>query len=412
MDRRSKGIEELIRQAAWENERVVNWFRAGFCLIIAATSIPQNLAMAGHVLPGTWISGSWGLLALLAAPWLRRRYYDWLPYVLATLDISIFLTGLFSVYEGVKQLTDNGATFVLYAGLGLNVMMLIALNMVRFSWGVAVWSAIYGYALYLYLVMHERGWNPGLGFTAVSISMVTGMVYITAKRFRQTLVRMKERDAFERFLPATAVQRLTEDPTVLNLGGEEQEVAILFTDVRGFTAMSSKMTPAQVVRMLNEYFGEMVEVLFEHGGVLDKFIGDGLCAVFGPPDAPREQARKALRCALAMQARLAQLNQRRIARGEPELKIGIGIHAGPVLAGNIGSELRMEYTHIGDSVNTCARIESLTKELGAGILASEACLALAGKEASFKARKMRKMKVKGKARALQVYAIEPPKAGR
>lgn len=151
----------------------------------------------------------------------------------------------------------------------------------------------------------------------------------------------------------------------------EREVTVLFSDIRGFTAMSEQMEARAVLSMLNEYHQAMVATVFAAGGTLDKFIGDGLMVYFGAPLPQDDHATRAVECALAMIDRLADLNRVRTGRGEVPLKIGIGIHTGRAIVGDIGTPDRREYTVIGDTVNLTARIEALTKEHGVAILASE-----------------------------------------
>ncbi len=173
------------------------------------------------------------------------------------------------------------------------------------------------------------------------------------------------------FSPNVFDKITTSDDSLVNSSGRKQEVAVMFTDIRDFTTLSENLRPEEVVELLKEYHAKMVNIIFENGGTLDKFIGDGIMATFGTPDSKPDDAYRAVVAGLAMKKALIELNTERKKKGLIELRQGIGIHFGNVIAGNIGTENRMEYTVIGDTVNLASRIESKCKELGTDFLISE-----------------------------------------
>lgn len=212
------------------------------------------------------------------------------------------------------------------------------------------------------------------------------------------------KDAFSRY-----VTRQVSDVVLqggLELGGELLTATILMSDIRGFTELSERLPPRQVVRMLNRYFTEMVEECMEQGGLIDKFIGDAIMVVFGAPVRlpPEASARAAARAALGMQRRLARLNAALQAEGLPPLSIGIGIHTGEAIAGNIGAPQRIDYTLIGDSVNTTARIESACKDVGHDLLISDKTRALLG-DAAVVGEPVT-VQLKGKSRPSEIFPLK------
>ena len=161
---------------------------------------------------------------------------------------------------------------------------------------------------------------------------------------------------FQRYFSPDLAKQIADHGEEVKLGGSKRDVVILFSDIRGFTTMSEKMDPDDVAVMLREYFTEMVEIIFRHGGTLDKFIGDAIMALWGAPFGSEDDADKAMRAAIDMQRKLVELNEHWAQTAKPKVQIGIGINFGTVFAGNIGSEQRLEYTVLGDAVNTASRL--------------------------------------------------------
>ncbi len=166
---------------------------------------------------------------------------------------------------------------------------------------------------------------------------------------------------YGRFLPEYVVKQILENPDSFQLGGANQTITVLFADIRGFTRLSEHAPPEKVVRLLNRYFSAMTEIIFEHGGTLDKYIGDELMALFGAPTATPEDACNAVSAAIAMQRQMSHVNDDLRAEGLPTISIGIGLHTGEATVGYIGSERRSEYTAIGDTVNLGSRLQSNAK---------------------------------------------------
>jgi adenylate cyclase len=161
---------------------------------------------------------------------------------------------------------------------------------------------------------------------------------------------------FQRYFAPDLVRQIADQEEEIQLGGSKRRAVVLFSDIRGFTSISERMSPDEIATLLTDYFTEMVEIVFEHGGTLDKFMGDAMMALWGAPLSRADDADRAIRAAMAMQRRLVRLNTQWRAQGRPALSIGIGINLGEVFAGNIGSARRLEYTVIGDAVNVAARL--------------------------------------------------------
>ena len=211
----------------------------------------------------------------------------------------------------------------------------------------------------------------------------------------------KVKNTFKRYVSKQVVDELLGDDGKLNLGGEQREVTILFTDIRGFTSMSEKMKPERVVTTLNEYFSDMIDIVFKNNGTLDKIIGDELMVLYGAPISGDNDTVRAVETAIEMQHKIKELNIDRKKRKEPPILVGAGINKGLVVSGNIGSRDLMDYTVIGDTVNVASR---LCAAAGPGeIMVSSSVYGATKKEFSYD--KLEPIKVKGKEKKVPVFLI-------
>jgi adenylate cyclase len=237
------------------------------------------------------------------------------------------------------------------------------------------------------------------------ISAVAAQTAIAVENVRAHERLAKEEVAranYSRFLPEYVVKQMLENPESFKLGGALQTITVLFADIRGFTRISEHASPEKIVQLLNRYFSAMTDIIFAHGGTLDKYLGDGMMALFGAPSVTEKDAANAMSAAVAMQRRMLSINDELRAEGYPEIGIGIGLHTGEAVVGYIGSERRSEYTAIGDTVNTASRLESNAK--AGEILVSEATANAARSRYQLAAREP--ISVKNRTQPVPLFEIE------
>ncbi|MFN0120805.1 MAG: adenylate/guanylate cyclase domain-containing protein [Blastocatellia bacterium] len=239
---------------------------------------------------------------------------------------------------------------------------------------------------------------------AVTVQM--GIAIDTVTTHERLQREAQARSNYERFLPQQIVDDILRAPDKIRLGGVRQVVTALFADVRGFTTLSENSSPEMIVNLLNRYFTLVSEIIFRHGGTLDKYSGDGLMALFGAPYASERDAVKAVRAAVDIQRALADFNRELGELGLPAIAIGIGINTGPAIVGYIGSETRLDYTAIGDTINTAARLESNAKP-GQIVISETTMQAL---DESFNLKPLDQLKLKGKSENLKTAEVVWQKA--
>jgi adenylate cyclase len=246
-----------------------------------------------------------------------------------------------------------------------------ALSRVKALFGLGVSLAL----IVIYMVINRfifSQFNLWLNLVYPLLSIVLVYAAITIYRYMtEERERKKIRGTFQYYLSGPVIEEMLKDPSKLQLGGEKKDLTVLFSDIRGFTTISEKLTPEELVHLLNEYLTVMTDQVFEHGGLLDKYMGDAIMAVFGAPIDDPNHPTLCCRTALAMMDELGKLQKKWTEEGRPVLDIGIGINTGDMVVGNMGSQMRFDYTVMGDNVNLGSRLEGINKEYGTNIVVSE-----------------------------------------
>ena len=289
------------------------------------------------------------------------------------------------------------------------VLLLLGLSLsLILSWLGAVTGALLSlfvfFAILIYdyqfLFLENHVWSVGfpLGLILLLYSGLTLFKYFTEERTKRNL-----RNTFEKFVSPSIVRKILEHPDNVKLGGQKQNMSVFFSDVRGFTTISESLEPEALSSLLNEYLTPMTDLVFEHNGTLDKYMGDAIMAFFGAPIPNTHHADDACRCALRHIERLKELNKELEAKEFPLLDIGIGINTGDMSVGNMGSETVRNYTVMGDSVNLGARLEGINKQYGTRIIISE--YTHDALKCAFTTREIDWVKVKGKDKPVRIFEL-------
>lgn len=330
-----------------------------------------------------------------------RLHFKYIKFLTITLDYSIIL--LFLVLDPTVP-REGGSIY--WSGFVASIF-LYSLNLLRYSKVGTIYS---GFLSIVILLLVGFVFNPG-NFSEIlpmfiNLLMILLIGYLITTTNRKMMEEANAKQMMERYLPPQLINELYRDNASLLPGGVDQEVTILFSDIRSFTGISESLSAKEVVSLLNQYLSLMTEIIFRNNGTIDKFIGDAIMTIFGAPKREDDDALRAIHTAIEMQIAMHGFNES-VYKNETKLKIGIGIHTGEVVVGNIGSDKRVDYTVIGDNVNLSSRIEGMTKYYNCPILISEATYQKISKheDLRFLIREVDRVVVKGKSKPIRIYEV-------
>lgn len=329
-------------------------------------------------------------------------YKPYLKFFTITLDYLII--GLMLYFDPTVQRGNGVINFIAM----ISAIFVYQFNLLRHSKIGTIYGAFLSF-VFLFIVSIGLGEGYPIDFIPmiIGLGMILAIGYVTTVSNIEMVKEANAKQMMERYLPSQLVGEFYKNNAQLEPGGENKEVTILFSDIRSFTKFSEQRSAEEVVLFLNEYLSRMTDVIFQFNGTIDKFIGDAIMTIFGAPFKAEDDALRAVKSAVAMNHELEKLNQKM--QPQDKLYMGIGIHTGEAIVGNIGSDRRLDYTVIGDNVNLASRIEGLTKHYNCAILISETTYKqIEGKysiDDGFAIREIDKVIVKGKSKPITIYEV-------
>ena len=377
MPRSSAGIDHFLARESWRGERWAAWLRLGISAAAASRMIALERAGVFQTDPSLTLPLA-GLLTGVAVSaislwrWRPDRAHVFGEMVMsvtfdALLLLSIMLPRVVwpnEFYDGITHTTEFLAFALVIVGAGL-----------RLSKRIAIYGTVLNLATVLGLVLLDRQLNAPILHYNVTQATLTVILLLGAGAISYGVAARTDRlvrDGADYAIKMGAyVSEAFMDLVMNEQSGLYPNVAVLFSDLRNFTGYAQGLQPGQLINELNDYLEAMVRVINDEGGVVDKYIGDSIMVVYGVPQTKGDEALRAIRTAWRMEKALSDHNARRAAAGLPPLRQGIGVHYGPVIAGIIGTEKKLQYTIVGDTVNVASRLEGLSKELGSAIVLSE-----------------------------------------
>ncbi len=423
--RASEAIETFLQRAAWRGERALAWVRVALMglVLLQQLALEHQAILQAQPKPLVVLVAA-TLAALFSLPALRppRASTPLTPRLVASVLLDVLVVA--TLFTPAIIWPDPGYLGILRTPYMAGFMVSTAAVGLRLSRRAAAVGVAANAAAVAAMIAADLLLNPALvrlePFQTITLAVVfTGAAligWVAAARTRslvtegvQAIVQAERtRQRLGAYISEELVGVALDERADLDAEGRRQPIAVLFSDLRGFTTYAERLPPERLVNELNAYLQAMVEAIRAEGGVVDKYIGDAIMVVFGVPSSANDDALRALRTAGAMQRALAAHNNARAAQHLPPLAQGIGVHYGHAVAGNIGTPTRLQYTVIGDVVNVASRLESSTKTLQVGVLVSAeaADAARASGEPLPPLRPLGPLEVKGRAEPLQVFTLD------
>ncbi|MEZ4365992.1 MAG: adenylate/guanylate cyclase domain-containing protein [Kofleriaceae bacterium] len=404
-------IDRTVREQAQRNELLIARVRM-ICLLVAvafqwpstlhafpALGFPERTPLALAIGASGWLLAAAVLVRALGRGWYAR----WLSLVLPLAD-AMLLVGSHLLLTETLGRSSVVALLMIHMSFVLTCALLALTGALRLTARASMGAtAIAMAALVVGLVLGGYRSVGALGYLVGLLAVVGLMSWWLAAIVGRAVQSEVGKVMLRRFLPAGVVDRAHDDPLPLLDEPRAVTATILVSDLRGFTSLSERVSPTELLTLLSELQGAFAQVVVDCGGTVDKFMGDGMLAVFGAPAALPDHASRGVEAARGLLVALARVNAARVARAQAPVAMGIGVHTGPVIAGCLGGADRVEFTVLGDAVNAASRLESLTKERGVEVLVSGDCVRAAGHAHALTA--LGEVTLRGRATPLDVYTL-------
>jgi class 3 adenylate cyclase len=415
MSPRTETTSEALRAALaaerLRNTRLVNVGRFVGVLATLGIELTLEATQPNYLGSHLWLHGVWlaAAIALLLACRRSDTLTRYAALALPLLDMPLFFLLMSSVVAALQHtgFADDGRAVA--AGVTVFFALMVLMSGALLERRLLIVSAATALALSLGLQIEAGVDLSQSAFMTASILLAFVISIAIGSRSVALVTAVTDeqlrRERLGRYFSPQIAERLLARGDDAGRG-ETRDVSVLFADLRDFTTIGEQMPGAGVVALLNEVHEALVSAIFEHGGTLDKYMGDGIMCYFGAPLEQPDHARRALDCAAAMQAALAALNTQRTRRGDVPLRLGIGVHSGSVVLGDIGAARRREFTVIGHTVNIAARLEQLTKELGVAVLTSAETAGRVGD--GLRLTPVDTVAIRGQTEPMQVYGFRRP----